>query len=784
MTNVTQNRFDHQPDHPHNTLLYDSRREQFEAIIPFIREGLRTDDYCLYLVDDTTRDQLVDAFHRSAVDIESARESGQFAIEQASDLYLTDGRFDGNQVVDSLEEKISDAVDSGYDNLRITGEMTWAAEHGVDLDRLKVYERQVDDLFRTAPVKGICQYRRSRFPPAFISHLLHSHPKVVDGAEKRLNCHYEYPEEYCDNAYSAETVDRKLRTISAQTEVSNSLAERNRCLSLLDQLSDQLHAADRDEIEHVAGELIGEVISPARISVWQYESSAGRLQPQLVENSIEMDGDAFRDVVESRAWDTFAKNEAQEFDTETSPPVTGLLVPLGEDGVFCVETPRDAGFPPTDRHFVRTVVGQTEAVLERVSYERHLEKKNTTLQEQNSHLQRVNRINSVIRGISRALVDSTTEREIVQNVCDLLVEDTHIEYVWYGSYDPATEAITPTFAAGSGQGYLDALTLEDEWDTTEPSGRAVRTGDVNTVRNIYDEPPLAHWQEQALKRGFQSIISLPICFDTSLYGVFTCYSDKPDRFDSEMRAVLDELSDGIACAMNSVERKRALVSEQVTELEIQVTETNSPLVRFATENGCRIEIENVASTDKNEFQVFVTFTGVAPEEVRHYATTSPTISSFELLAEADSEHTHLFEITEQCVIDRLLAHNVVPQLISIEDGEAHMTVNISQSANVRNIIDVIQSTYPSAEIVRRRDRTKPLSQPADIKSELCNKLTDRQLEILQLALHSGYFERPRERTAEELADSLGVSHPTVSRHLREAERKVFSLLLGTESSSD
>lgn len=56
-------------------------------------------------------------------------------------------------------------------------------------------------------------------------------------------------------------------------------------------------------------------------------------------------------------------------------------------------------------------------------------------------------------------------------------------------------------------------------------------------------------------------------------------------------------------------------------------------------------------------------------------------------------------------------------------------------------------------------------------------LTDKQLSALQAAHINGYFERPREQSATEIADSLGVSHSTFLRHLRTAQRKIFEFLL-------
>lgn len=51
-------------------------------------------------------------------------------------------------------------------------------------------------------------------------------------------------------------------------------------------------------------------------------------------------------------------------------------------------------------------------------------------------------------------------------------------------------------------------------------------------------------------------------------------------------------------------------------------------------------------------------------------------------------------------------------------------------------------------------------------------LTDRQREILKLALDLGYYEVPRQTTLEELADELGIGVAAVSEGLRRAEERI------------
>lgn len=57
-------------------------------------------------------------------------------------------------------------------------------------------------------------------------------------------------------------------------------------------------------------------------------------------------------------------------------------------------------------------------------------------------------------------------------------------------------------------------------------------------------------------------------------------------------------------------------------------------------------------------------------------------------------------------------------------------------------------------------------------------LTKRQYEALSLAQSRGYYERPRQVTAKELADELGISQPSLSDLLGRAERQLISATLG------
>jgi predicted DNA binding protein len=61
--------------------------------------------------------------------------------------------------------------------------------------------------------------------------------------------------------------------------------------------------------------------------------------------------------------------------------------------------------------------------------------------------------------------------------------------------------------------------------------------------------------------------------------------------------------------------------------------------------------------------------------------------------------------------------------------------------------------------------------------EVAALLTDRQREVLSVAVEHGYYEIPRQTTYEEIAAELGVTAGTVSEHLQKVEATVLSTLV-------
>jgi len=97
-------------------------------------------------------------------------------------------------------------------------------------------------------------------------------------------------------------------------------------------------------------------------------------------------------------------------------------------------------------------------------------------------------------------------------------------------------------------------------------------------------------------------------------------------------------------------------------------------------------------------------------------------------------------------------------------------------AGVGCIIEEVEGAYPDSTVVSSRERDGEV--PADQRPEgILDALTGRQREVLEAAYRAGYYDWPRESTAEEVAASMDLTRPTLHGHLRKAERALLSRLL-------
>ena len=378
-----------------------------------------------------------------------------------------------------------------------------------------------------------------------------------------------------------------------------------------------LHELTQEPMEvESPDEVCGEVVRTA--AALNFPATAVALHDrQLGELELTAATDAAQDLVDaveplavgdSVGWQAFAGSERvvesvpESATAHLAESVTEVAAfPLGTHGVLVAGTTRAEGFRGSTLETVETVAATTRAALDRTDRERQLQERERRLAEKNEALERLNRVNDTIRSIDRALVSATSREEIEAVTCEQLASTGAYELAWVGEVDRPDETVRPREVVGDKTALTDGL-IDDDESAPDPVTRASQVQEPVVVNDIVADGHADRWRQAALRNGYHACIALPLVYQGSMYGVLAVYADRPGVFDDFERSVLVELSDTIAHAVNAVESKRALVTDEVVELVFDIGDTDVPTVDLAEAVGGTVSMESVVRTADGRFR--------------------------------------------------------------------------------------------------------------------------------------------------------------------------------------
>ncbi|SEP62302.1 bacterio-opsin activator domain-containing protein [Natrinema salaciae] len=581
---------------------------------------------------------------------------------------------------------------------------------------------------------------------------------------------------------------------------------REEALTALHRTARELLYAETDrEIADIVVEDATDVLDCEASAAYLFDTDESVLRPAAAAPGMERlhgpvrDHRATNDSIPGRV---FVDGESRFFaDVHDAPslssPGTDLrsaaYIPLGDHGVFVVGSAESDAFDDVSRELTDLLAATAEAALDRVEREGTLRERDRELERQNRQLTRLNGINEIIRDLDQALVRAETRDEIERAVCDRLTAADRFSFAWIGTVDAGRDRLESRAHGGAAEGreYLDSVSLSLA-DATEPAVRTATDRDVTVVPNVANGLRDEAWRSAALACEYQSAVSVPLSYDEFTYGVLTVYADRPEAFDDMIRAVLAELGETIASAIAAVERKRALVSGASTRLEFEVTDDTFVFARLARRSDAVLSFDGSVRQDEDGASVFVTVDGAPPAAVATAAEDLVTVERARVIssdglgigddesiadgsdADADLGGAVLLHLSRPALALRLADHGVLLRGIEATPSTARVVVDVPRPVDARESADILSTVF--ADVDLRSKRTVERTTPRDLDAKLRDRLTDRQLEVVQFAYYGGYFESPRENSGEDVAAALDISPAAFYRHVRTAQRKLFEVV--------
>jgi hypothetical protein len=175
----------------HTCFLYREENDQKRYLLPFLQEGLRNGEHCLFICPEDSVDDWALEFQAFGIDVVGFRETGALVIVTGEEWRRTPFKSlaKARELWKHIDRKLAD-----FPAIRIAGDASWAMiEPLITPESLCHWEAIADVLYEDLPVRCICMYDLRLHPPPDIRAALRTHASVVIDQAIHANPFYETP---------------------------------------------------------------------------------------------------------------------------------------------------------------------------------------------------------------------------------------------------------------------------------------------------------------------------------------------------------------------------------------------------------------------------------------------------------------------------------------------------------------------------------------------------------------------------------------------------------------
>ncbi len=188
-------------------------------------------------------------------------------------------------------------------------------------------------------------------------------------------------------------------------------------------------------------------------------------------------------------------------------------------------------------------------------------------------LRRLSQFYAALSQCNEAIIRSSNEAELLNEICRIAVQLTQINATWVGFLDEDGDKLH--WVAGYGDGSEEIATATATVCTssggaqTSPSYQAVQQNQAVWIQDFPGDSLCKPCTEIATAHAWRSAASLPLYRAGAIVGVLNLYADVEHAFDEEVRNLLNEMAFDISFALDNfvLEKQRIASEESLSESE-------------------------------------------------------------------------------------------------------------------------------------------------------------------------------------------------------------------------
>jgi hypothetical protein len=199
----------------HVCAFFDSREEQYETLVPWIKEGITNNEEVINILDGGLHNDHCCRLSHADIPVKEAVARGQLKLLTTDESYLLGGVFAAERMVNVLEQALIDAQNGPYSTFRGYGDMEWALKNLPGTDELIEYEARINTFAPKYDCSIVCAYDINSFSGSAVIDILATHPYVIMHGKIHKNPHFIEPIELLKKL-----IKRPKRPVTSLTENS------------------------------------------------------------------------------------------------------------------------------------------------------------------------------------------------------------------------------------------------------------------------------------------------------------------------------------------------------------------------------------------------------------------------------------------------------------------------------------------------------------------------------------------------------------------------------------
>jgi signal transduction histidine kinase len=126
-------------------------------LVPYFKAGLESKEFCVWVLSKpVTEPEAWNALRETIPELDEYRADGSIEIFHGREWYLKHGIFDMERVIRAWNDKLSRALDRGYEGMRVSGNTTWLERR--DWSGFCHYEKVLNDSIVNQNMTVLCTY--------------------------------------------------------------------------------------------------------------------------------------------------------------------------------------------------------------------------------------------------------------------------------------------------------------------------------------------------------------------------------------------------------------------------------------------------------------------------------------------------------------------------------------------------------------------------------------------------------------------------------------------------